>query len=68
MFEIRKSDTVEIFGTKIAPLYFAILNPTLSTQVRDVKNLPIIVNGEIEPKIDEIVKENVEICKQDSNT
>ena len=45
-----------IFGTKIAPLYFAILNPTLSTQVRDVKNLPIIVNGEIEPKIDEIVK------------
>lgn len=26
-----------IFGTKIAPLYFAILNPTLSTQVRDVK-------------------------------
>ena len=56
-----------IFGTKIAPLYFAILNPTLSTQVRDVKNLPIIVNGEIEPKIDEIVKENVEICKQDWN-
>lgn len=56
-----------IFGTKIAPLYFAILNPTLSTQVRDVKNLPIIVNSEIEPKIDEIVKENVEICKQDWN-
>lgn len=56
-----------IFGTKIAPLYFAILNATLSTQVRDVKNLPIIVNGEIEPKIDEIVKENVEICKQDWN-
>ena len=56
-----------IFGTKIAPLYFAILNPTLSTQVRDVKNLPIIVNGEIEPKIDEIVKENVGICKQDWN-
>lgn len=56
-----------IFGTKIAPLYFAILNPTLSTQVRDVKNIPIIVNGEIEPKIDEIVKENVEICKQDWN-
>lgn len=56
-----------IFGTKIAPLYFAILNPTLSTQVRDVKNLPIIVNGEIELKIDEIVKENVEICKQDWN-
>lgn len=56
-----------IFGTKIAPLYFAILNPTLSTQVRDVKNLPIIVNGEIEPKIDEIVKEIVEICKQDWN-
>lgn len=56
-----------IFGTKIAALYFAILNPTLSTQVRDVKNLPIIVNGEIEPKIDEIVKENVEICKQDWN-
>lgn len=56
-----------IFGTKIAPLYFAILNPTLSTQVRDVKNLPIILNGEIEPKIDEIVKENVEICKQDWN-
>lgn len=56
-----------IFGTKIAPLYFAILNPTLSTQVRDVNNLPIIVNGEIEPKIDEIVKENVEICKQDWN-
>lgn len=56
-----------IFGTKIAPLYFAILNPTLSTQVRDVKNLPIIVNGEIEAKIDEIVKENVEICKQDWN-
>lgn len=29
-----------IFGTKIAPLYFAILNPTLSTQVRDVKKSP----------------------------
>ena len=54
-----------IFGTKIAPLYFAILNPTLSTQVRDVKNFPIIVESEIEPQIDEIVKENVGFCKDD---
>lgn len=54
-----------VLGTKIAPLYFALLNPTLSTQVRDVKNFPIILSESKKNKVEENVMENVELCKKD---
>ena len=54
-----------VLGTKIAPLYFALLNPTLSTQVRDVKNFPIILNELKEREVEENVMKNVELCKED---
>lgn len=54
-----------IFGTKVAPLYFSLLNPTLSTQVRDVKNFPILLEKSKEHNIEENVIKNVELCKKD---
>lgn len=54
-----------IFGTKVAPLYFSLLNPTLSTQVRDVKNFPILLEKSKEHNIEENVIKNVELCKKE---
>lgn len=56
-----------IFCTPIAPYYFAIFNPSISTQVRDVKNFPIIIDDEKDVQITSLAKENVEICREDWN-
>ncbi len=54
-----------VLGTKISPLYFSLLNPTLSTQVRDVKNFPIILSKIKEDDVERNVIKNVELCKKD---
>lgn len=54
-----------LFSTPIAQYYFNVFNPTLSTQVRDVKNLPIILCEEIEEEVNKRAIQNVQICKDD---
>lgn len=43
------------------------INPTLSCQVGDVKTLPLIYEEKIKEYIDNLVSENIEICKNDWN-
>lgn len=54
-----------VFCTPLAPYYFSVFNPSISTQVRDVKNFPIIIDEKIEPEVTMLAKENVAICKED---
>lgn len=53
------------FNSIVAVQYFKLLNPTVTLQVKDVKNTPIIINEELRPRIEDIVKENIRISKMD---
>ena len=53
------------FTTPIAQKVMKILNPTLSLQNGDMDNLPICVDEKHEEYIDDIVKENISLSKQD---
>lgn len=54
-----------ILNSNIAKYTFDIMNPTINLQVKDVKALPIIVDKDKKDNVDLIVKDNIEICKQD---
>ena len=47
------------FNTKIAMLFFKLLNPTITLQVKDVKNTPIIIDNAMMPAVNESVKDNI---------
>lgn len=47
------------FNTKVASYYFAAINPTISLQIRDVKNTPILIDNIWESKVVELVKKNI---------
>lgn len=53
--------------SKLSRMFLDILNPTFNIQVGDIKNLPIVdVNSnELRKKIIDIVKENIEISKEE---
>ncbi len=53
------------FNTKIAQAYFRLLNPTITLQVKDVKNTPILVNETIHDEIVSLVKECVKAARDD---
>lgn len=53
------------FNTPVAYYYFRAINPTISLQIRDVKNTPIILNCKAEPVVNQLVGECVEHCKHD---
>ncbi|MGR5915367.1 BREX-1 system adenine-specific DNA-methyltransferase PglX [Bacillus pacificus] len=53
------------FNSKVAQMYLDLLNPTMHIQVRDVKNLPIILEEDVLEKISEIQLNNVKIAKED---
>lgn len=57
--------TLAIFNTELAYKYFQILNPTMSTQVRDVKNFPVIISNKYYDLIVKITKNNIHISKDD---
>ena len=54
-----------LLNTKLVNEFLKILNPTLNFQVGNIASLPIIINEEYKEKIEQIVKENIEISKND---
>lgn len=54
-----------LFNTKIVDHFLGFLNPTMHIQVKDVKNLPIIIDEERRNTIESIESENVAITKWD---
>lgn len=52
-------------GSKLSFEYMKIQNPTMNFQVGNVANLPIIVDEKYRHRIDQLVKHNVEISKDD---
>ena len=53
------------FNSKVAAQYFKLLNPTITLQVKDVKNTPLIIDQKELLAVSEIVKETVTISKSD---
>ena len=46
-------------------LFFKLLNPTITLQVKDVKNTPIIIDNAMMPAVNESVKDNITLSRQD---
>ena len=46
-------------------LFFKLLNPTITLQVKDVKNAPIIIDNALIPEVKETVAENIKLSRQD---
>ena len=53
------------FNTCISDYYLKLLNPTITIQVKDVKNIPIIIDEIKKEDINRKVKMNVENSKRD---
>lgn len=54
-----------LLNTKIINEFLKILNPTLNFQVGNIASLPIIIDENNKTKIEEIVKDNIRISKED---
>ena len=52
-------------NSPVATAYFKVFNPSISTQVKDVKNFPIIIDERWKATIEEIVGENIVLSKAD---
>lgn len=57
-----------IMGTKISDYVFKILNPTISLQIGNFSDFPVIENEQIKPKVISIVDDCIKISKHDWNT
>lgn len=55
------------FNTKVAMLYLKLLNPTITLQVKDVKNTPIIIDEQKESLIKDNVQQNISLSREDWN-
>ena len=53
------------FNTKIANLYLKLLNPTITLQVKDVKNTPLIIDDAKQEIVSELVRTNVNLSQAD---
>lgn len=65
---VNKVDLYYILGflnTKIAYAILNIYNPTLNLLTSNICNLPLIINSNLNVRIDEKVKENISISKSD---
>ncbi|MGV2620920.1 UNVERIFIED_CONTAM: BREX-1 system adenine-specific DNA-methyltransferase PglX [Halobacillus marinus] len=57
--------TLAFLNTKIVDRYLQVLNPTMHIQVKDVKNLPIIIDTTYKETVEKIEVENVKLSKED---
>ncbi|MDO5300771.1 MAG: BREX-1 system adenine-specific DNA-methyltransferase PglX, partial [Clostridia bacterium] len=57
-----------LFNSKVAAEYFKLLNPTITLQVRDVKNMPILLDDNKKSVVTRKTKECVDICMSDWDT
>ena len=57
---------IAIFNSKLTPVYIEALNPTTTTQVGDLKRIPLIKSDqEKQDYIEKLVKDNINIAKKD---
>ena len=61
----HRSYCLAFFNTKVAVEYFKLLNPTITLQVKDVKNTPIIFDDAYMQDVESIANSNVELCRKD---
>lgn len=61
----HRSYCLAFFNTKVAVEYFKVLNPTITLQVKDVKNTPIIFDDAYMQDVESIANSNVELCRKD---
>ena len=54
-----------VLNTNMAETVFQVMNPTINLQVKDIKALPIIFDRSKESEIEDLVKANVAISKED---
>ena len=55
---------IGIFNSKVTPVYVEALNPTTTTQVGDLKRIPLVrPSGQTKERVKELVRENVSISK-----
>ena len=63
---LKKSNyCLGVLNTPISFAYFQVMNPSMSTQVRDVKAFPLIFNSDDEESIDQLVAENIVLSRND---
>lgn len=53
--------------SSVATYFLSILNPTMNVQTSDIRALPLIINNERKNEIEDIVENNIKICKEDWN-
>jgi len=54
-----------MMSSKVANYYFSFTNPTINFPSGYLEALPLIVEGDLKQRIDDLVKENIEISKDD---
>lgn len=54
-----------MINSNVAFYFLKCLNPTLNFQVRDIRNLPLIINNTYKVRIDELVSDNILISQID---
>ena len=54
-----------MLNSKVAVIFYKTLNATMTLQVKDVKNIPIIIDDGSKSIVSVIVKENIDVCKKD---
>lgn len=53
------------FNSCVAHIYLKVLNPTITLQVKDVKNVPLFINNTKKNFVNELVNQNIKISKSD---
>lgn len=53
------------FNSKIAQFYLKLLNPTITLQVKDVKNTPLLLDVSKVEEVDEDVDKNIQLSRSD---
>lgn len=77
VFDIKGPSIVDVkdleyclgfFNSKVAQVYLGLLNPTVTLQVKDVKNTPLLIDESKKQRVKELVKECIEVEKEDWNS
>ena len=54
-----------LLNSIVSVIFYKTFNATMTLQVKDVKNIPIIIDNLSKSTVSDIVKENVDMCKKD---
>ena len=57
--------TLGLLNSKVTSMYLSLLNPTINVQVKDIKNLPILINDSILDDVEVVTGLNINISKTD---